>query len=90
MSEIGLSRDTSLLEIPAPPALVGRTLAQAAVRHTWGVTVVAVRRGAGSNGQVVVSPAPDVVIEVGDIVVLAGRNEDLERLRAAEGKGWQR
>lgn len=86
ISEIGLSRDTSLLEIPAPAVLRDRTLADAAVRHTWGVTVVAIKRGSNAGGEVLVSPPPDVVIRAGDLVVLAGRNEDLERLRAAEGR----
>ncbi len=86
LTDIHLSSDTSLLEIPAPPALRGRTLEESAVRRTWGVTVVALKRAdpQGGAGVVMVSPAPDVEIREHDLVVLAGRNEDLERLRAAE------
>lgn len=87
VSEIDLSHDTSLVEIPAPPALCDRSLQQADVRRAWGVTVVAIRRGPAEGAteprEVLVSPPPDAVIRRGDMVVLAGRNEDLERLRAA-------
>jgi trk system potassium uptake protein TrkA len=86
ISEIDLSRETSLVEIPAPHVLHGKTLEQAGIRRRWGVTVVAVKRRS-ANGipeEVVVSPPPTLVIRDGDLVVLAGRNEDLERLRAAE------
>lgn len=86
ITEIDLSRETSLLEIPAPSVLQGRSLEQAGIRRNWGVTVIAIKRR-GDNGvpeDVVVSPPPDLVIGAGDLIVVAGRNEDLERLRAAE------
>lgn len=85
ISDIELSRDASVLEIVAPPALAGRTLAAAEVRRRFGVTVVAVKRHAkgGEPDEVVVSPPPDLQIREGDLIVLAGRNEDLEKMRTA-------
>ncbi|MGH7445769.1 MAG: potassium channel family protein, partial [Longimicrobiales bacterium] len=86
ISDIGLSHDASLLEIPAPALLLGRTLEQADIRRNWKVTVVAVRRRgeSGDPGDVVVSPPANLAIREGDFVVVAGRNEDIERLRAAK------
>lgn len=86
ISEIELSHDASILEIPAPAALVDRTIEGAAIRSAWNVTVVAVKqqRGNGSAGGVVVSPAANLMIRAGDRLVVAGRNEDIERLRAGE------
>ncbi|MBI4409598.1 MAG: TrkA family potassium uptake protein [Gemmatimonadetes bacterium] len=86
ISHIDLSRDASLLEMAAPRVLVGRSLGAADVRRRFGITVVALRRrgDAGVSGEVVVSPATDTLVEPGDVVLVAGRNEDLSRFQRAE------
>lgn len=83
---IDLARDASLLEIVAPPALVGRTLADADVRRRFGVTVVAVKPRPEDREvveEVVVSPPADLRIGANDLVLVAGQNADLLRLQRA-------
>jgi len=78
-----LGRGAALAEISAPAVLVGRSLAESQLRSRFGVTVVAVRRAGrepGSPGEIVVSPPADLVIGAGDRVIVAGSNDDLERL----------
>lgn len=75
ISQTPLGTNAALLEMPAPRSLVGQTLASAGVRQRWGVTVIAVKPGGGA--EVIVSPAPDLTIGEGDIVMVAGEHERL-------------
>lgn len=86
-TQLDLARDASLLEIVAPTAVAGRSLAEAGVRQRYGVTVVAVKPRAEPDDvarDVLVSPPPDTVIGPHDLVLVAGRNDDL--LRFQRGK----
>lgn len=84
--DVDLARDVSLWEVTAPRALAGRSLAEAAVRRRFGVTVVAIRRRRARDrtGELVISPPPDLVIGQHDLVLVAGKNEDLLRLQRSE------
>ncbi|MGQ9896829.1 MAG: cation:proton antiporter domain-containing protein [Acidobacteriota bacterium] len=63
----------------SPEALaVGQSLRKLALRPTFGVTVVAIQRGAETT----VNPDADVVLEAGDVLVLLGRPEKLESATA--------
>jgi trk system potassium uptake protein TrkA len=68
--------DHALAAAPAPRRLWGTTLAEARVRRTEDVTVVAVRR---ANGTVEFATAETVLAE-GDIVVVLGTTQALTRL----------
>ncbi|HEX7119708.1 MAG TPA: TrkA family potassium uptake protein [Longimicrobiales bacterium] len=86
-TKIELARDASLLEIVTPRGLAGRSLAEADVRRRYGVTVVAVKRrpaGAKVPAEVLVSPPAELRIGAHDLILVAGRNEDLLRLQEAE------
>lgn len=88
-AHIDLSPEASILEIPVPPLLVRRTLAEADLRRHYGVTVIAVkkrREGEVLAGEVIVSPPADLVFGANDLVLVAGKNEDLLRLERA-GRG---
>jgi trk system potassium uptake protein TrkA len=79
---IELSRDFSIVELPAPAEFVGRTLRQLELRPRYGLTLIAVRRPKPDTGgeTMNVAPAADDRIEPGDILVLLGSNERLGRL----------
>jgi trk system potassium uptake protein len=64
-----------LVETLAPMNLVGKRLDEAALRSGFGVTVVAIRH----QGQQPTHASPDTVIESGDILVVAGKTEPVER-----------
>lgn len=79
---IELSRDFSIVEVPAPDAFVGRTLKQLELRPRLGLTLIAIKRRSGDSGAVVtnIAPAADETIRPGDILALLGSNERLTQL----------
>ncbi|MCB2225771.1 MAG: TrkA family potassium uptake protein [Desulfarculaceae bacterium] len=72
----------SVAELAPPDALVGKSLAELDLRKNYGVNVIAVRELVPERMNLVV--APDYVIKDSDILVVAGRQTDLERLRSAK------
>ena len=81
---IELSRDFSIVEIPAPRAFAGRTLRELALRTSYGLTLIAIKRAArpGQGDVTVVAPLADDRIEKGDVLSLLGSNERLSQLDA--------
>ena len=79
---IELSRDFSIVEVPAPDAFVGRTLKQLELRPRLGLTLIAIKRRPDNSGAVVtnIAPAADEAIRHGDILALLGSNERLNKL----------
>ena len=79
---IELSRDFSIVEVPAPAAFVGRTLKQLELRPRLGLTLIAIKRRSDDSGAVVtnIAPAADETIRPGDILALLGGNERLNQL----------
>jgi trk system potassium uptake protein TrkA len=78
---IELSRDFSIIELPAPDAFVGRTLKQLELRPRYGLTLIAIKRP-GAHGRVVtnIAPSADEKILHGDVLALLGGNEKLNQL----------
>jgi trk system potassium uptake protein TrkA len=79
---IELSRDFSIVEVPAPEAFVGRTLKQLELRPRLGLTLIAIKRQADGSGTIVtnIAPAADETIRAGDVLALLGSNERLNQL----------
>lgn len=79
---IELSRDFSIVEIPAPPTFIGKSLKQLELRPRLGLTLVAIKRGTGTgDGEIThVSPPADEVILAGDVLALLGDNDRLSQL----------
>ncbi len=69
---------TLALRLPPEGLAIGQSLRRLALRPTFGVTVVAVQRGAATT----VNPDADFVLEAGDVLVLLGRPEKLESATA--------
>jgi trk system potassium uptake protein TrkA len=68
-----------LAQVTVPRALAGRTLADLDLRRAYGVTPLALRREAA----VTLNPHPSEVLQLGDELIVAGLDEDLERLPSA-------
>lgn len=86
---IELSRDFSIIEIPAPEAFIGRTLKQLELRPRYGLTLIAVKRRAGPADPAVVTniaPPADETILAGDVLALLGSNERLAQLDRLLGR----
>jgi trk system potassium uptake protein TrkA len=85
---IELSRDFSIVEIPAPKEFVGQSLKQLELRPRYGLTLIAVKRRSDDRGGEVTNIAPlaEEVIEDGDVLSLLGANERLAQLSGLLGK----
>lgn len=81
---IELSRDFSIVEVPAPKMFVGQTLKELALRPKYGLTLIAIKRRPSPSAAEVtnISPAADEVIRPGDVLSLLGSNERLTALDA--------
>lgn len=72
---IELSQEHSIVEIGVTDKLVNQTLTDLDVRARFGCNIVAIKRG----DDIFVSPIADVSLQYGDVLVVIGRNEDLNR-----------
>jgi trk system potassium uptake protein len=79
---IELSRDFSIVEVPAPDAFVGRTLKQLELRPRLGLTLIAIKRQSDGGAGVItnIAPSADETIRSGDVLALLGSNERLNQL----------
>jgi CIC family chloride channel protein len=79
-----LIKGFAMVEMPAPLSFVGKNLQDLALRQRYGVQVYLIRkpgRGRKREGEMIeVIPRPETVIEQGDILLLAGREETLRKL----------
>jgi trk system potassium uptake protein TrkA len=78
LDQIELSPDHSIVELIAPPEFLGKTLQESAIRTRFGVTVLAIRR----DRDIIISPGPGQILKEGDVLVVVGRNDRLEKLEA--------
>lgn len=79
---IELSREFSIVEVPAPDGFVGRTLKQLELRPRYGLTLVAIKRRPRTGGAEVtnIAPSADEVIQKDDVLALLGSTERLGQL----------
>ena len=87
-----LSPGYSIEEIAVPSKIAGKKLKESQIRTLFGVNVIGVKKkvarvvkGIVKTEEILnVSPAGDDVLEKGDILVIVGREEDLERFSKLE------
>lgn len=79
---IELSKDFSIVEVPAPQEFVGKTLRDIGLRSRFGLTTIAIKHAtrAGDPDSSNIAPGPDDVVQTGDILALLGSNERLGQL----------
>lgn len=68
-----------LLPVLPESRLSGRPVASAGLREAGGATIVGVRR---AGGETITNPPPDTVIHGGDLLLVLGTREQVERARA--------
>lgn len=78
----------SITEMKAPAAFVGRNLRELALRNRLNVQLIAIHRigTPGGSDQMNIMPRADDVIEEGDLLVLLGQDQHLDRVREIVGK----
>ncbi|WP_428911828.1 potassium channel family protein [Niallia sp. Krafla_26] len=72
---IELSKEFSIAEVVATEKIHNKTLIELDIRSRFGCNIVAIQRG----NEIVVSLDPDKKILKGDVLVVIGRNEDINR-----------
>ena len=75
---VSLAEGVSVVEMAPPSAWNGKSLAELQIRREFNVQVIMIKELLPEN--VVLIPGPDHVIKESDVLVMIGRDEDLERL----------
>lgn len=90
LEQIELSPEYSIIETSVPEGITGKTLMESELRSKFGVNVIAIRKrvpvitDSGEPDFIVewnVSPLPDDRMEEGDILVMVGNNEALNKFK---------
>lgn len=84
VEQLELSSDYSIIEIPAPSPLVGKSIQENQLRTQYGINLIAIKRKITEGEKVSeewnVNPLPTDVIQKDDFLVVIGSNKDLNRL----------
>ena len=80
MEQIILSPEHSIVELIASRNFIGRTLQDIALGRELGITVLAIRR----DNDILISPMANTTILQNDILVVIGRNEQLEKMETTD------
>ena len=81
---IELSRDFSIIEMPAPEEFAGKSLKELQLRNRYGLTLIAIKRKTGTGDGEVTNVAP-----AADDVILRRRRAVPARLERAAGPARQ-
>ncbi len=89
LDHIGLSGDTSIIDIVAPDEFVGKSLRDLEMRVKYGLNVIAIKKKIETtrDGETVeeekmnVNPQADDTVAKGDILVVFGENEKIDGLK---------
>ena len=80
-----ISEGCSIIEIAPPKDFIGRSLKQLNVRAQYKLNIVAIKRKDEKGKESInVVPVAEEKIEEGDMLVVAGANEDIEKLKKKE------
>ncbi|RYD05644.1 hypothetical protein N752_07045 [Desulforamulus aquiferis] len=80
MDQIALSPEHSLVEMAVPPDFINKSLEKSNARQKYGVSILAIRRGV----EIIISPHPSQVMLEGDILVVIGKNEKLQKFETID------
>ena len=75
---MNLSDDYQIVEVRLPEKWIDNSIIGVNVRRQYGLNILAIHR----NGRFLVSPAPDLLFEAGDTLLVMGKKTDIERLEA--------
>jgi len=87
VEHIELSDESSIVELISPKEFIGKSLREIDVRVKYGVNVIAVKRkipSASKKGEeeiVNVTPKAEDIIKKGDILVVLGSNECIDKIK---------
>ncbi|TGT93929.1 TrkA family potassium uptake protein, partial [bacterium M00.F.Ca.ET.163.01.1.1] len=70
-----LADEHSIVEIKVSEKMAGQTIIELDIRAQYGISIIAIKRGR----DIIVSPDPNINIEIGDILIMIGHDNDLNR-----------
>ncbi len=76
-----VSPDVSIVEIPAPKAVIGKNLIDLNLRNKYGVTIISIKN---SKNEIISPPDVDYKFQKDDVLTLIGTNRLLKKLRFTE------
>jgi len=74
-----LAPEYSILELAPPPSFLHKTLRELDISNRYGVQVIMVKEIIPEN--IIIVPSADHVVKDSDILVMLGKNDNLEKLR---------
>ena len=84
-----LATGHSLVEIDVPPSLQGKTIQEAQLRQRYNINIVAIKKKVPDvdeqgrrtfREEIDLVPKPEDVLAEGDVLILAGEDDDIQRL----------
>lgn len=83
---VEVDADFAVIKTKPPGEVVGMPLRESKLRSRWGVTVVAVKPEAGLEGRQpgFTHATPDTVLSYGDLILVVGPIDNVERFAATE------
>jgi trk system potassium uptake protein TrkA len=79
LDQLELGSDHSFVQVPAPRGALGKTLLELNLRKSYGLNLVAIRRQTPEGKEQIAIPGPDTRLSENEVVMLVGRNKDIER-----------
>jgi voltage-gated potassium channel len=76
-NQLGLIMEEA--EVGQKSDLIGKNLIESRLRQDYGVIIVAIKK---ASDQMIFNPLPTETLEIGDVIVVIGKTEDLKRMRA--------
>ena len=81
LDQVEFMEGYSVVEIEAPKSFHGADLISVDIRNKFGLSVVLIKKK-GEGGEVLVAPKATDKIEEGDVLVLLGEDENIEKFKA--------
>jgi trk system potassium uptake protein TrkA len=84
LEAVEIGSEHSFVQVKAPRGVHGKTLIELQLRKNFGLNLVAIRNpavgaGPGSGGETISIPGPDTVPQEGDVLMLVGKDRDIDR-----------
>ena len=83
---VQLPKEFKVEFIAVPEALIGKSIKEANIRAVYNITILAVKQKFSEIGQSNEMPDPGRIFKDGDILVAAGKKEDVEKFRVLASK----
>ena len=78
MDQLDLAEGYSIIEITCPPSFTGKSIMDLQLRNKYSLLIVAIKKP--GEDEPIMLPTPDYVLRSGDMMVVMGAQENLEKI----------